>query len=672
MAETGNPTLPTHLPRNRFLRAALFLALLLGLWLLVRVTLLALHGAWPGALRLGRMLAVGEVLDLLSGLWVALPLVLALTLIPARWLARRWVGRAGWLLFAALVYGVLFSVAAEIVFFTEFDGRFNFVAVNYLLYPTEVVANIWESYPTGWILAGLALLAFGATWAIRRRLERWSLRPVGVRHRLLALVAYAVLLTWTTRAVPSELAHGTGDRTLDEISDNGPHAFWLALLGHDAPYEGLYATEPKEAVRERLAGLLAAAGRPSGAPAPAARRARMPRNVVVVLEESLGADFVGALRGDGETYTPSLDELAGQGQLWTRAYSTGNRTIRAIEATTLSIPPLPGISLVQRDLSTHLLTLPEVLAEHGYRTLFLYGGRALFDGMGSYLRDNGVERIVEQADYPDGSFTTAWGVADEEIFHRALSELDGLHATGDPFYALVLTVSNHRPYRFPEDHVHWDRGLDRRHNAVRYADWALGDFVRRARDHAFFEDTLFVLMGDHGARVYGAAEIPLPSYHVPVLFYAPGSVEPGRMETLASSLDVPATILARLGIPEPEHFFGRPLVAGAPRGRALMGHNNEVALIEDGRMAVLGLHGRTEVFACADDLSACETEVPPGPEARRLIDDAIAYYQGADQLYRSGALAAPALHAGLDREPPLEPSPGPSAPRSRASSPGTS
>ena len=86
---------------------------------------------------------------------------------------------------------------------------------------------------------------------------------------------------------------------------------------------------------------------------------------------------------------------------------------------------------------------------------------------------------------------------------------------------------------------------------------------------------------------------------------------------------------------------------------------NEVALIEDGRMAVLGLHGRTEVFACADELSACETEMPPGPEARRLIDDAIAYYEGADLLYRSGALTAPPRPAAAARERSLEASPTP-------------
>lgn len=676
MAEDLDSSRPTGLretlARSPFRLAALFLLLLLGLWLGVRVTLLALHGAWPGALRLTRVLAVGEVLDLLAGLWLALPLFVALALLPSRWRAKRWARATGWAAFAAAVYGILFSLAAEIVFFTEFDGRFNFVAVNYLIYPTEVVTNIWESYPTGWILAALGVATAAVVWAARRVLGAAPRRPVRLRWRLATLAAYGLTLAAITAAVPSELAHGTGDRTLDEISENGPHAFWLALLGHDAPYQGLYACRPEPTVRRRLAGLLADARRrggttPAAAPAAVARA----RNVVVVLEESLGAEFVGALRGDGVTYTPSLDALAAEGQLWTQAYSTGNRTIRAIEATTLSIPPLPGISLVQRTQSRDLVTLPQVLRERGYRTLFVYGGRALFDGMGGYLRDNGVERVVEQADYPSDAFRTAWGVADEEIFTRTIAELDAIHASGDPFYALVLTVSNHRPYHFPEDHVQWDSTMDRRHNAVRYADWALGDFIRRAREHPFFADTLFVLMGDHGARAYGAAEVPLASYHVPILFLAPGALEPGRIGTLASSLDVPATILARLGYPEPPTFFGRPLLAEGAGGRALMTHNNEVALLAGDRMAVLGLHGSSQVFGCDEALVSCDRELPADAPSKELVEDAIAYYEGADLLYRSGALTTSPPPATVVESSParLAPSPrdtGAPAPRSGA------
>ena len=133
-----------------------------------------------------------------------------------------------------------------------------------------------------------------------------------------------------------------------------------------------------------------------------------------------------------ESLTPQIDALAEEGTLLTHAYSTGNRTIRAIEATTSSLPPLPGVSIVRRPQSEDLFTLPALLRARGYQTLFVYGGRALFDGMGGYLRHNGVDRIVEQKDFPDGTFKTAWGVADEAIFDRALTEMDGLHATGQP------------------------------------------------------------------------------------------------------------------------------------------------------------------------------------------------------------------------------------------------
>ena len=633
--------------RTRFRVAALFVALLLALSLAVRLTLLALHGAWPGVRRLLEILAAGEALDLLAALWLATPIVLGLTLLPRAWLRARAARAAAWLALGAAVYLALFVAAAEIVFFTEFDGRFNFVAVNYLVYPTEVLTNVWESYPTGWILLALFSLTVPLVLALRRRTAAATLTPLPLRRRGLLLLAYGALLGGWTWIVPTDLARFTGDRVLDEIGDNGPHCFWLALVGHDAPYQGLYATRPRPVVARRLAALLR--GRDPGAAAAALAPidARRPRNVVVVLEESLGADFVGALRSDGAGLTPALDALAREGSLWTRAYSTGNRTIRAIEATTLSIPPLPGVSLVQRARSKRLLTLPESLRERGYRTLFIYGGRALFDGMGSYLSSNGVERIVDQDDFPDDAFRTAWGVADGAIFDRALSELDALHADGRPFYALILTVSNHRPFHFPVDHVARDPALDGRRNAVRYADWALGEFMRKVRARDLAADTLFVLMGDHGARVYGSARIPLASYHVPILFFAPGMVPAERLDTLASSLDVPPTILAWLGLEAEPSFFGRALSAGDPGGRALMTHNNDVALLRDRKMAVLGIHQRAEAYACDGELDGCDRELAASLDTEELVADAIAYYQGADLLYRSGALSAEAWRGPL-------------------------
>jgi hypothetical protein len=268
----------------------------------------------------------------------------------------------------------------------------------------------------------------------------------------------------------------------------------------------------------------------------------------------------------------------------------------------------------------------------------VYGGRAIFDGMGNYMKANGVERVVEQADFPKGTFRTAWGVCDEAIFDRALAEMDSIHATGAPFYTIILTVTNHRPFLYPPGRIAADPAEQRRVNAVQYADFALGRFVADARRHAFFDDTLFVLMGDHGPRVYGSAEIPMPSYEIPILFYGPKLVTAGvRVPTIASAMDVPPTILGLLGAEYDSKFFGRDVLNLDPAdGRALMTHNNEIALLEGNRLATLGLRRAAKVYRYDREK---ETLVPTGAAEARTspgVEDAVAYFDGADKLYRGG------------------------------------
>jgi phosphoglycerol transferase MdoB-like AlkP superfamily enzyme len=632
--------------RTRYRFVLLFTLLFLGVSLATRVVLLAAHHGLtePGVLG---ALAAGEVYDLLAGLWLAVPLVLFLTVLPERWFRSR-VQRVllrVWIF--AVLFGLLFVAAAEGFFFAEFDGRFNFVAVDYLMYPTEVVTNIWESYPTGLILAAIAGVSALLLFALDRQVRKAWDQPATRWRRVGTAGTYAGVLALLTLVVSPNLARVSPDRALNEIASNGYYSFWMALLGSDAPYEGMYATRPAAAVAARLQRLLAepAAVPAAFTPGSTERHVRAlgperPMNVVVVLEESLGSEFIGALHPRPQSLTPQIDALAQEGTLFTNAYSTGNRTIRAIEATTSSLPPLPGVSIVRRPQSENLFTLPALLRSRGYQTMFVYGGRALFDGMGHYVRHNGIDRVVEQKDFPDGTFHTAWGVADEAIFDKALTEMDALHATGRPFYTLVLSVSNHRPYHFPETVIHPDPKLRARENAVRYADYAVGRFLRQAQSHAFFDNTLFVVMGDHGARVYGAAEIPLPSYEVPILFYAPKVIPAGqRNATMASSLDVPPTILGVLGFDYDSKWFGHDLFHIDPSaGRALMTHNNEIALMRGTRLAVLGLHGSTALYDVTAD-GALNPVRTPDANGLALIEDAIAYYHGADQEYRSGAYA---------------------------------
>ncbi len=645
-----------RLLRSRF-RLALALALfLVALGSLTRLALVV-AGAAESSRSAGewlRVFAAGSVLDLWVAAWCVLPWVVYLALLPERFWQARWQKAVLGAGLAAVLFGALFAAAAEWFFFEEFDSRFNFVAVDYLLYPTEVVTNIWQSYPTGKILVAIAAVVVTLLLGLRARFRCAWERPTPLTSRLAVLVAHGTLLAGLAVACsPRTLIDHSPDRLVRELTSNGTYAFGEALLGLDAPYAGLYATQSASENHRRLEGLL---GEPASAPvvlgpgsSARAVRALSPErrwNVVLLLEESFGSEFVGALHpGQDEGLTPEFDALASQGVLFTQAFATGNRTIRAIEATTSSLPPLPGAPVVQRRGAKDLFTLPGVLGAEGYQTLFVYGGRALFDGMGPYLAANGMQRIVEQSDFPKGEFSTAWGVSDQAILARSLVEMENMEATGKPFFTMILSVSNHRPYAYPPGTIEPLPGLKRRQNVVRYADWAIGRFFRAAREKSFFDHTLFVVMGDHGARVYGAATIPLASYQVPILMIAPGVLPAGvRVDTLASSLDVPPTILSILGLAYSSRFFGHDLLHTAPEdGRALLVHNGDIALMRSGRIAILGLRQQTRVFDV--DRASGEFRQQDGrsePEAN-LVGDAIAYFQSADELVRGSGygLAVP-------------------------------
>jgi len=646
---------------ERPLRSRFRLALALALFLVVlgSLTRLALvvagsTGTSRPLAELLRIFAAGALLDLWVAAWCVLPWVVYLALLPERLWQARWQKVALGAALAAALYGALFAAAAEWFFFEEFDSRFNFVAVDYLIYPTEVVTNIWQSYPTGKILVAIAAIVAALLLGLRSRLSCAWERPTPLAGRLAVLCAHGGLLALLALSCsPRTLIDHSPDRVVRELTSNGTYAFGEALLGLDAPYAGLYATRGESENHRRLEALLrepasapVALATGSSARAIRALSPARPWNVVLLLEESFGSEFVGALHpGNDDGLTPEFDALAAEGVLFTQAFATGNRTIRAIEATTSSLPPLPGAPVVQRRGARDLFTLPGVLGAAGYQTLFVYGGRALFDGMGPYLAANGMQRIVEQSDFPKGEFSTAWGVSDQAILDRSLIEMEAMEAIGKPFFAMILSVSNHRPYAYPPGTIEPLPGLKRRQNVVRYADWAIGRFFRAAREKSFFDHTLFVVMGDHGARVYGAASIPLASYQVPILMIAPGILPAGsRIDTLASSLDVPPTILSILGLAYDSRFFGHDILHTAPEdGRALLVHNGDIALMRNGRIAILGLRQQTAVFEV--DRASGEFHLQDGhsPPAAELVSDAIAFFQSADELVRGGryGLAVP-------------------------------
>ncbi len=597
----------------------------------------------------------GAYRDLFAAVWLTLPLLFWFLILPDRFFRARWRRGIFWAACLLFWFGEIFLLFVEYYFFDEFRSRFNTVAVDYLQYPKEVSGNIWDSYPVvlilvicflvalGWVL--LASRLFRLLWEeplkTRSRLEK--LAAVGAMIGALAPLAATGLALGGLMDVPIHLtrAHVSGDRTLNEIADNGALSFFGAALTHHLDYGAFYTTLPRAEAYQRVRRMLEETNSQFGGPGDSVLRqiagdSSRPRlNVVIFLEESLGSEFWGCL-GRTNTLTPEMDKLAAEeGLLFTNLYASGNRTVRGMEGVLSSFPPLPGDSIVKRDLSDNVETVARILKRDGYDTVFLYGGRGVFDGMRSFAVRNGYDRFIEQKHFPHPTFTTIWGVCDEDLFARAVEEFRELNKAGRPFLATVLSVSNHKPYTYPKGRIPEDPDQKRRESAVKYSDFALGQFFRAAKKEAFWTNTVFAVVADHGARVYGSQTIPIQSYEIPLVITGPAVVKgPRRIGQLGGSLDVSPTLLGLVGRPYQSLFFGRDLLNCSPaQGRALLNHNRDIGLLAHDRLVVLGLMKNNEFYG--GDPKQVEMELLPKPadNDRELEKDAAAIYQVADDLY---------------------------------------
>lgn len=613
---------------------------------LLRLVLLITHHdeVALGPLQYAKLFAIGLSFDFFIGLIGALPAGWHMALYRDRFVESVAGRRLLWGFLGLQLFGVLFVCVAEWLFFDEFSSRLNYLAFEYIVYPHEVMTNVWQSYPVVPLVLIMGLLAGGLTWLLHRQVHAVQTVRLSFARRVSLLTAHLGLIVALVPVIRFSNAEFSDNRVANEIASNGWYSFGYYAWTCRYDYKHFYTTMVSEdAVREVRKLLTAphvefATDASSNEQPPLDRvvkstTARRDWNVVLIFEESFGSDFVGEL-GDDRNLSPRFDALTKDGLLFDNFYATGNRTARALEAVIAGFPPIPTEAILKRDHSTHIHTLAHALGERGYRRTFVSGGRGIFDGVRPFMMSNGFERFVEQRDYANPAFVNAWGVSDEDTLNRALTECEELHAQGDPFFVSVLTVSNHRPFTYPDGRIDRPSKEQRRENAVKYADWALGHFFEQAKTRPFYQDTLFVVLGDHGARVFGSQLFPMKSYRVPLLMIRPDGARAGeRHSTLGCSMDVATTILGVLGGDYRTVFFGQDMLQVAPhQGRAIMQHNHDLAwLTADNRLFVLGLKYSRELFELQKP--SYELKLLPMPEEARVMKSLISLFQVADRTY---------------------------------------
>lgn len=517
--------------------------------------------------------AMGAVFDVLTYALVILPYIFYLFVLPVRKYHSRLdrIMTSG--LFILLTGSLVFGAAAEYAFWDEFAVRFNFIAVDYLIYIDEVVGNILESYPMLPIMLGVAAVVAGVYAIFRKQLLPAQTPPHTFKTKALTLGAFVAATALAQSVMGLQYARVSDNTYANEIAANGIYSLFAAFNNNELSYEHFYLTSQdikSGSPDHRTVTTVKPAGETTK------------KNVIFIMMESMGAEYM-ARYGNTENLTPNLDALAKQSLNFTQLYATGTRTVRGLEALTLSIPPAPGDSIVKRPDNEELFSLGYVFKDQGYTTKFIYGGFGYFDNMNYFYGHNGfsiVDRDSLSAD--EIHFANIWGVSDEDLFARVIKEARQNYAQHIPFMYMVMTTSNHRPYTFAPNDAGIPTEGGGRLAGVRYADYAIGKLMEAAKKEPWFKDTVFVIVADHTAGASGKTSLPPKRYHIPAMIYSPANIKPQEVGKLSSQIDLPVTLLSVLNMKYRSKFFGQDILAKDFEERAFIATHQQLGVYKDG------------------------------------------------------------------------------------------
>lgn len=628
-------------PRNRFGLAIIFVLIVVVSSMAIRIGLLAKSSSEVDftILNILGIFLFGLLSDLLNALYASIPVALYLWLIPTNVLGKRSSGFILLGLFFIIILLFLFNGISEWLFWDEFGSRFNFIAVDYLIYTTEVIGNINQSYPIGWLVAIITMLSAASVYMIRNfLLQSAQNQSAPFKKRTAFMLAYTALIAFVFVAFGNTFHRFSKNEYVNELAGNGLYELFSAYRHNELNYDKFYKTVDTREAFEALRTLV----KTPEAKFISADLLNLERNiqndgpekklnVVLISVESFSADFMEHF-GNSKHITPFLDSLADHSLLFTNLYATGTRTVRGLEALSLCIPPTPGQSIVRRPNNEHLFSLGQVFKTKGYKTEYIYGGYGYFDNMNYFFGNNGYE-VVDRTSInsEDIDYENIWGVADENLFELALKQLDDNTRTM-PVFAHIMTTSNHRPFTYPDGRIDIPSHTGRK-GAVKYTDYAIKKFITEASTHSWFRNTVFVIVADHCASSAGKTQMPVSKYHIPMLIYSPGNVGPGVMSRLMSQIDVGPTILGLLNFSYTSKFFGYDMGNLEPgRERAFISTYQNLGYLTNQGLIVLSPRAKAESFK----LVAGKDPIPNNNA--KQVREAITWYQSASYSFQHGLL----------------------------------
>tara|TARA_B100000795_G_scaffold260357_1_gene236153 strand:+ start:4078 stop:6042 length:1965 start_codon:yes stop_codon:yes gene_type:complete len=604
-----------------------------------------------------KMFGIGLMFDLGSLSYILVFYAIYLLLIPVKFYgckADKILTNVG---FFIVLFFILFSFLAEISFWQEYQKRYNFIAVDYLLYTYEVIENIHQSFPLPLLIGLLIVFVFIIKKGIRKKgvFKHFYQNKNNFKQKLIPTLFWCSLFLLFHFNVKNTDAEIFKNRYRNEIAKSGNYSFFAAYKSNELNYNEFYLKNSEDTSISLLQELIKTPKdsfltkttlkryiKSDGVP--------LKPNVIFIGLESLNASFM--TRFDNQkNQVPTLDSLVNASIFFNNLYATGTRTIRGIEALTLSIPPTPGRSIVKRKGHKNLFTIGEVFKQKGYSRTFFYGGDGYFDNMNSYFSYNGFDivdrkkthRLSENSptrrtriEDNEVTFENAWAVSDLDLFNKVLDYTDKQAEKEKPFFNFVMTSSNHQPYTYPNGFVDIPSGTNRE-GALRYADYSLNQFFKMAKKKSWYKNTVFVLVSDHCAYSAGRTELNMEKYHIPAFIINLPNKQPEEINTLISQIDIFPTLFGYLNWSYTSNFFGRDIrEIDANEERALIANYRKLGLLKPSKLSIINSEQKSSSYNYNSNKKR-NTLISTKTDSV-LLKENISYYQGAFNLFKNGLL----------------------------------
>ena len=647
-----------NLLRNRYLVASYFFIGYILMATIVRLILfvMSIDKLEESIYSIFKIFGIGFIFDFTIGLSFNFIFILYLTIFPSIWIGKKIDIINNYLILSVTLFIVLISFFSEFPFWSEFNTRFNFIAVDYLIYTYEVVENINQSYPLPliiFVLVSCILIIFYVLNKYGIIKTALSSKPK-FSNRIAVFSIYLLTVFSLFSIFDNKLAEWSTNNVENELSKNGVFSFFAAFRSNELEYDLFYKKINRKLAYKIVKSNLLASGEifcstkyDDISRIISGNKEELKPNIILICIESLSADYLKEF-GNSDNLCTNLNQLANESIFFKNMYATGTRTVRGMEALTLCIPPTPGNSIVRRQNNNNLFSIATVLKQKGYRLDFIYGGDGYFDNMNTFFGGQGFDIIDRDRGNPlsdeisttrinipnsEITFENAWGICDEDIYNQSLKKADLESNSNKPFFQFIMTTSNHKPYSFPDNKINLKQG--NREAAVKYTDFAIGQYFEKAKTKKWFSNTVFVIVADHCASSAGKWEINVDKHHIPAIIYNLNTKNQ-KINKLVSQIDLMPTLFGYLNWNYTSTFFGKDISKmKSTDERAFLGNYRTLGLLEGSTFTEINDRKKVNQYHWNSNSKILELKKESNDT---LKVKTVSFYQIASERFKNGKM----------------------------------